>query len=600
MLKFSSSTKVLGILFSLLIVVGITVAQIPIKIPKKIANPFEKDEPLTSSLADAVTEISFLDNFNPQENQPLSILPYEENNGFMIREPGGYVFLSQSYCLKAGAFGPGSGKGYLYAPLKGSNAEIIRSVLRRSVNHPEIPQHDIQVLLWAIIAKTKPSKMNSGLAETTRILLTPEEVSKLEGSAFEEVSNDLFRRALGKLPRQTQQVFEAERRLREGFTTRTLPFEEVERIAVLAGDPLPSKDDRVVPLGRWSYQPDGYFIRYFPHGYSKTRIEVYFPEQFAIEKDTKGRITTISHADGRRLSVEYDDSVSPLKINKESSLNAYAFKSVRLQFTFPRDEIIRVDLGTIDVAEWTNSGWVFSGELKGKGKISQTEPRFNAAKERYEYAKSERNDLQKLADNLKTLEKKKGTDVILPTEFENLFDLMQFTAALKDLFAEKGIKDDQQFFDPIEFVQSAWASEFVRSVKTPEISKARQTTFPFLQNNFLSTFQPVSLFSKMFFAGGLGFDGGGALPGQTGRQRLGMSDRPHEPDNRCAENYKKCKDQAFTDYMKCTAICIGPDMPDNPTKQQMNQSRECMRDCAKRLRNDKRDCSTIAQDCLEN
>ena len=88
----------------------IAFAQIP-GIPRGVPNIFGKEEPIATSLADAVTEVEFLDNFNPENTAPLSILPRGSNNEFRVNKPGRYVFLSQSYCLRAGAFGPGSGDG---------------------------------------------------------------------------------------------------------------------------------------------------------------------------------------------------------------------------------------------------------------------------------------------------------------------------------------------------------------------------------------------------------------------------------------------------------------------------------------------------------
>ncbi len=138
-----------AIISTALMTLGIfAAAQFPIKIPKiSVGNPFEKDQPLTTGLADAVTEIPFLDDFEPEGIAPLSLFPRGPNNGFIIQTSGAFMFTAQSYCFHAGAHSPSKGKGYLYAPLKGRSAEIIKNVLRRSVSFPGIPQHDIQILV---------------------------------------------------------------------------------------------------------------------------------------------------------------------------------------------------------------------------------------------------------------------------------------------------------------------------------------------------------------------------------------------------------------------------------------------------------------------
>ena len=78
---------------------------------------------------------------------------------------------------------------------------------------------------------------------------------------------------------------EAEARLRYMLTKTQSSYEELERIAVLRGEPPEEEGDREIPLGRWSFHPDGFFIRYFPRGYTRMLIELYYPELMEIKKD---------------------------------------------------------------------------------------------------------------------------------------------------------------------------------------------------------------------------------------------------------------------------------------------------------------------------
>ena len=552
---------------------------------------------LTSSLDDAVTEIVFLDDFDPVNISPLSVLPRDGGNGFVVTRPGGYVFLAQSYCLKAGTYGPGTGDGYLYAPLKGPSADIVRSVLRRSVDHPEISQRDIQLLLWAIIARTKPSRMNSSLRATAAILLKPGELARLEAVAFEEISQGLFNRALGKLPPAARKVFEAERDLRRVLAVESLSYEDAEQIAVLSGTPPSSKNDRPVPWGRWSYHPDGYFVRYFPRGYSRTRIQVYIPEEFAIERDAKNRITKVTNEAGESIEFGYDESVEPLRIKGESRLYGYAFRSIKMRFALPRDPKVDVDLGTVDLGEWTNAGWVLSGRVKGKGRVTQGDQRYDRADARYRSVVMHKTDLNSLSERLKRLRKEKKVRKITKDEMDQLIDLAQVKVALTDLFAKRSVNTDGQLFDPVRFVQRAWASEFAKTLFVSRAVARQSYQSGFLQNSF-APYTGLSSWGRVFEKG-VGFEGGGAVPGKTGRQRLGQSNRPHEPDNSCAEAYKECEDQAGTDYLRCFSNCFPPDMPDNPTQQEMRYFRECSLECQKQFRRDRKNCSTLAQGCLE-
>ena len=123
------------------------------KLKKKTPNLLGDKQPITTSLPDAKWGDSSKDGFTPREaNRSLMTLQRTPNGGFVL-QPGYYEMQTQSYCLKAGTHGPGGGDGYLYAPPKGPAEDAVMTIVRNSVNHPEIHQHDIQVLLWAIIAR---------------------------------------------------------------------------------------------------------------------------------------------------------------------------------------------------------------------------------------------------------------------------------------------------------------------------------------------------------------------------------------------------------------------------------------------------------------
>lgn len=47
----------------------------------------------------------------------------------------------------AGTFAPSSGDGYMYAPTLGPKEEIVTTILKNAEKHPEVHQHDIQMLL---------------------------------------------------------------------------------------------------------------------------------------------------------------------------------------------------------------------------------------------------------------------------------------------------------------------------------------------------------------------------------------------------------------------------------------------------------------------
>jgi hypothetical protein len=248
------------------------------KLTKKLPNILGGKPPITTALPDAKWGDASKDGFVPREDtRSLMVLQRTPNGGFVL-QPGYYQLQTQSYCLKAGTHGPGGGDGYLYAPPKGPAEDAVMSVVRNSVQHPEIDQHDIQALLWAIIARAKFEDLQDQMKATAARLLTPRQLASLNRNALDVVSGNALTDALGGVPEPLRQIAQAEAQLRQMLTTPGASFAEMERVAVLSGAAPLGEGSQSVPSGRWSIHPDGYYVRYLPSGYSSTRVEIWVPQ----------------------------------------------------------------------------------------------------------------------------------------------------------------------------------------------------------------------------------------------------------------------------------------------------------------------------------
>jgi len=237
-----------------------------------------KKPPITTSLEDAKWEAVDKDGFTPGEaEKSLMSLQRTPNGGFVL-QPGYYSMQTQSYCLKAGTHGPGGGDGYLFAPPLGPMEEIVMSVIRNSVNRPEIHQHDIQVLLWSVIAKAKYENLDHKIKVVAAQLLTPKQLASINRTGLDIIPASVQQKAMDEAPAPLRAVLEAEARLRQMLTTPGTSFAEMERVAVLSGAAPLGEGSRDVPSGRWSLHPDGYYVRYLPSGYSSTRVEIWVPQ----------------------------------------------------------------------------------------------------------------------------------------------------------------------------------------------------------------------------------------------------------------------------------------------------------------------------------
>jgi hypothetical protein len=245
----------------------------------------EGDPPITTSIADAIFGDTTRDGFSPTPIRDMLTLERTANGGFVLRE-GAYEMQTQSYCLHAGTHGPGGGDGYLFAPPLGPERDAVVAVVRNSVRHPEIEQHDVQLLLWAIIARAKFEDLQPNLAMTASKLLTPEQLASLNRGALDLVPGPLLDRALDEVPSPLREIYRAEAELRGMLTSSASSFDDMERVAVLAGVAPLGEGSLEVPRGRWSLHPDGYYVRYLPQGYSYTVVQIWVPPGSpAIDKE---------------------------------------------------------------------------------------------------------------------------------------------------------------------------------------------------------------------------------------------------------------------------------------------------------------------------
>ncbi|HYF29481.1 MAG TPA: hypothetical protein VD993_00030 [Chitinophagaceae bacterium] len=238
-----------------------------LKTPDAITTSF-KDVNHTNSLGpDGIKT-----NFPSQPN--MNQLQRTPNGGYILKE-GFYYYQAQSYCLKAGTQGPSKGFGYMYAPTKGLAEEQVLSIVRNSVNRPEIPQKDIQLLLWAIIAHAKFEDLQPKVKATAAQLLTPAQLAQLNRTALDFVPEQTLAKAKASVPKEVKMILDAENQLRQMLTSATSSYADMERVAVLAADNVLGNEE--TKPGTWTWHPTGYYIRFFPVVYYQTRVEVYVP-----------------------------------------------------------------------------------------------------------------------------------------------------------------------------------------------------------------------------------------------------------------------------------------------------------------------------------
>lgn len=287
----------------------------------------------------------------------------------------------------------------------------------------------------------------------------------------------------------------------------------MEAAAVLLGTPEFTEDSREVPSGRWSYHDDGYFIRYFPDGYKETRLQVSVPEPVTLERDRLGRITAVTHQNGNRIEISYDDTAEVLSFSGDRQVSGYALGSLR----FYRQEAMAPERIIEYEQSWENPGWTLVGIPNGDGTPETPASGFVNPRDRYQQASRYQKEHESSFKSLNLKKKQKIADL------SNLYHLQ---TALQEAMGANAPNWQQ---DHMQLLYQAWQYQLCQSAGAAIASKDSHQLFAASQIYFLA---------QNNSNGGTNVNPADGAPGNTGRQRLGQSSRsqpdvPPEKDPKC-------------------------------------------------------------------
>lgn len=331
--------KIISAVFLLLVFSTITYSQFGDIIKKLPGVPdWTPGGAVTTSIKDAYPVVPWLGSFEDY-GDPQPITDYN-------LAPGYYRAEIQTYCLHAGTYAPTDGDGYLIAPLLGNQSKLISSILKRSENYPNIPQHDIQTLLWGIEAGTKYSDYPVDFQARVKPLLTTEEIALMDVD---------LSTAFNLVPSELKDVANMYGDMRKRMVDPSSNYQDLENIAIKNGVPPglgPGSKD--INPGNWSYMKDGFYIRTFPVSYPHSFIEIYRPANITVNKDSKNRITMLSN-EGYSMEISYNDEqgMDVLQTTGNPNLPIWRYKQIVLKGPNAGEEM------TLD-----NEGWMVRGDGK--------------------------------------------------------------------------------------------------------------------------------------------------------------------------------------------------------------------------------------------
>jgi hypothetical protein len=294
-----------------------------LKESKPLANLTEGKKPITTNFKDVDLNGKLDPSFGENETyRPLHSMKKNEDGEYVLT-PGYYEVTNLSYCLKAGTNGPAKGDAYGLAFLEGKMDDIVEVILVKSQqmwrentkenekgvaatiasNAFKLHQKDVQLLLWAIIAKTNFEDMAGRTKAVALSLLTADQIVKLNGGAIKAASNFAMDKGLVDKPVWMQKMEEAEHNLRSMYSKGDATYEDFERLAVLTGM---ATEPNPVESGTW-FKHDDFFVRFEPHGYPRTTIKVYVPEGKTVKFKATTMVATPS--DSRQRLAQTDMAV---------------------------------------------------------------------------------------------------------------------------------------------------------------------------------------------------------------------------------------------------------------------------------------------------
>jgi hypothetical protein len=202
--------------------------------------------------------------------QPLSILDLPQSqDGEIILAEGFYEGDFRSYCLQPGTPDPSDRDAYTQVLLSGYRKDIIETILRNSLDRPDLSQRNIQLLLWSVVSGSDYNRLTPAVKSTSRQLLSSKQIFALQGGVvgvMKTIAASLPETGLSPTLNSMKDLFELGNSSYEAF----------EQIAVLRQPSVIRNPD--YKKEQWYKQEGGYYVRYFPNGYQQTKIQVYVPK----------------------------------------------------------------------------------------------------------------------------------------------------------------------------------------------------------------------------------------------------------------------------------------------------------------------------------
>ncbi len=229
-----------------------------------------KANALTTNFSDAIHLDTLPPSVDPKAFKPLTSLERSDDGAFILKA-GIYEAYLQSYTLDPGDVNLPKAGGYYPAPIKGRRAKIVASLLKESELHPDVPQGEIQQLLFFIVQGLDLEKMPPAFQQTALRVMSKESLRQLQGAAMAGAIEKSLMEILNQRIAKDKNAQKLTAEMNEAAN-------QAQKNAATAQSDLAAGFAEPVQRGTWAQMPGGFYVRYLPDGYMKTRLQVIVPD----------------------------------------------------------------------------------------------------------------------------------------------------------------------------------------------------------------------------------------------------------------------------------------------------------------------------------
>ncbi len=433
------------------------------------------DLALQDTAAQEYLDLPFLDPFEPRRLAPLHGVPRITAGGFVLN-PGLWEIPLQTFCLKTGTPGPGAGDGYLPASFAGPRADLLHKVLEAFSLDPDADQESTQILLWAMVLRTRLDTLPASIQTLAQRWLSADDIGRLNLAADRKAAHEAafaerYKRLLlgpgglfENLPQQVKDALQWDAEVEAALGRATeMSYEDIQNLAFAAAPPpIPTDPPREIPYGRWAWMPTsnhpagGYLARFLVLWYAETLVQFCVPEDIIVETDGLGRITRLADLVGNEIRTTYA-TVPPLLVTGDPGITGHAFDVILLKGPPDWDDPRRL----LETAH-QGTGWVFTGMPAGGG-TPGSGGRFPDPAGRYAFALEQKAEIQRLDTELSRVHP--GRPPGRPGDAARLLNLAHYCEGLRLALLAAEPDDDPDFphlSDRLGLAYRAWVSEFAR------------------------------------------------------------------------------------------------------------------------------------------